>query len=167
MSENLETQIGQLLRRKGLKIATAESFTGGLIGYRITSIPGSSDYYIGGVNAYAYEAKVALLGVSWDTLKRYGAVSREVVLEMAVGARERLTADIAISVSGIAGPGGGLPNKPVGTAWVGLAAQSGKWARRFHFPGDRQEVRDAGAQAALKLLFEYLKGKRNLDSSTT
>jgi PncC family amidohydrolase len=167
MSENLETQIGQLLREKGLKIATAESFTGGLIGYRITSIPGSSDYYIGGVNAYAYEAKVALLGVSWDTLKRYGAVSREVVLEMAVGARERLTADIAISVSGIAGPGGGLPNKPVGTAWVGLTAQSGKWARRFHFPGDRQEVRDAGAQAALQLLFEYLKGKRNLDSSTT
>jgi PncC family amidohydrolase len=167
MSENLETQIGLLLREKGLKIATAESFTGGLIGYRITSIPGSSDYYIGGVNAYAYEAKVALLGVSWDTLKKYGAVSREVVLEMAVGARERLTADIAISVSGIAGPGGGLPNKPVGTAWVGLAAQSGKWARRFHFLGDRQEVRDAGAQAALKLLFEYLKGKRNLDSSTT
>ena len=165
MAQPLETQIGALLREKGLKIATAESFTGGLIGYRITSIPGSSDYYIGGVNAYAYEAKVALLGISWDTLKRYGAVSREVVLEMAVGARERLAADIAISVSGIAGPGGGLPNKPVGTAWVGLAAHNGKWARRFHFPGDRQEVRDAGAEAALQMLFEYLQGKHDLDNS--
>jgi nicotinamide-nucleotide amidase len=167
MAENLETQIGPLLREKGLKIATAESFTGGLIGYRITSIPGSSDYYIGGVNAYAYEAKVALLGVSWDTLKRYGAVSREVVLEMARGARERLSADIAVSVSGIAGPGGGLPKKPVGTAWVGLAAQSGNWARLFHFPGNRQEVRDAGAEAALQMLFEYLQGKRDLDTSRT
>ena len=164
MDQSLETQLGNLLREKGLKIATAESFTGGLIGDRITNIAGSSDYFIGGVVAYAYEAKVNLLGVSWDTLKQYGAVSREVVLEMANGAREKLGADIAISVSGIAGPGGGLPKKPVGTAWVGLVAADGKWARAFHFPGDRQEVKAAGAEAALKLLVEYLQGKRDLES---
>jgi PncC family amidohydrolase len=164
MEQSLETHIGDLLRQQGLKLATAESFTGGLIGYRITSVAGSSEYYIGGVNAYAYEAKVALLGVSWDTLKKYGAVSREIVLEMAVGARASLQADIAVSVSGIAGPGGGLPNKPVGTAWVGLAAKDGIWARSFQFPGDRQEVRAAGAEVALRMLLDYLQGQRSLET---
>ena len=114
MTDSLEMQIGELLRKHRLKLATAESCTGGLIASRITDVPGSSDYFVGGVAAYAYEAKVGLLRVSWDTLQTYGAVSRETVLEMARGAREILQADIAISVSGIAGPGGGLPDKPVG-----------------------------------------------------
>lgn len=165
MEESLETQIGALLRVKRWKLATAESFTGGLISDRITNIPGSSDYFIGGMITYAYEAKVALLGVSWETLKQTGAVSRETVLEMAEGARQRLEADVAVSVSGIAGPGGGLPHKPVGTAWVGLAGADGCWARLFHFPGNRLEVKAAGAQAALQMLLEYLEGKRELEKN--
>ena len=164
MNQALETQIGTLLHQKGLKLATAESCTGGLIGHRITNIPGSSDYFIGGVVVYAYEAKVSLLGVSWDTLNKYGAVSRETVLEMADGTRQRLEADIAISVSGIAGPGGGLPDKPVGTMWIGLVASDGKWARNFHFSGNRQENKAAGAEAALQMVAEYLQGKRDLES---
>jgi PncC family amidohydrolase len=121
----LEAQIGPLLRKAGWKLATAESCTGGLIGHRVTEVPGSSDYFLGGFVAYAYEAKVASLGVSWDTLKAHGAVSRETVLEMARGARRVLGADLAISVSGIAGPGGAQPSKPVGTTWVGLSTPDG------------------------------------------
>src|SRR5512143_4282901 len=98
-----EERLGLMLKQRGLKLATAESCTGGLLADRLTDVPGSSDYFIGGVVAYAYEAKVALLGVSWNTLRAFGAVSRETVLEMAHGARRVLTADIAISVSGIAG----------------------------------------------------------------
>ena len=164
MNQTLESQIGSLLRQNRLKLATAESCTGGLIGDRITDIPGSSDYFIGGVVAYAYDAKVALLGISWDTLNKYGAVSREAVLEMAEGVHRRLGADIAISVSGIAGPGGGLPTKPVGTVWAGLVATEGKWARVFHFSGDRQQNKAAAAEAVLQMVYEYLQGKRDLDS---
>ena len=159
MDSTLETQIGALLRQRGLKLAIAESCTGGLIGHRITNVSGSSDYFIGGVVAYAYEAKVALLGVSWKTLSEFGAVSRETVLEMAVGARRALDTDIAISVSGIAGPGGGLPNKPVGTTWVGMAAPEGQWARVFRFSGDRERNKVSAAEAALQLLLDYLEGK--------
>jgi len=164
MTETLEKSIGEQLRRRGWKLATAESCTGGLVGHRITNIPGSSDYFLGGVIAYAYEAKVALLGVSWDTLKAYGAVSREVVLEMAHGARRALGADLSISVSGIAGPGGGLPLKPVGTTWTGLVAPDGAWARLFCFPGDREQIKAAAAEAALQMLQDYLNGSRDLDA---
>jgi PncC family amidohydrolase len=163
MEQALESQIGALLRQSGLKLAVAESCTGGLLGHRITDVAGSSDYFLGGVIAYAYEAKVALLGVSWDTLKQYGAVSRETVLEMASGARRSLGADIAVSVSGIAGPGGGLPEKPVGTVWIGLAAPDGVWARIFHFSGDRAQNKAAAAEAALQMLLDYLNGEKNLD----
>ena len=141
----IENQIGDLLRQRGYKLAVAESCTGGLVGHRITNVAGSSDYFTGGVIAYAYEAKVKLLGVSWDTLKTFGAVSRETVLEMAAGVRQSLEADIAISASGIAGPGGGLPDKPVGTIWIGLAA--------------------AAAVAALTLLLDYLQGKMDYNFS--
>ena len=164
MKEILEIKIGKLLSLRGLKLAVAESCTGGLIGHRITNVPGSSEYFTGGVIAYAYEAKVSLLGVSWDTLQAYGAVSRETVLEMAAGARWSLKADIAISVSGIAGPGGGLPNKPVGTVWIGLAAPDGKWARIYCFTGDREKIKSASSEAALVMLLEYLEGKRELDA---
>ena len=159
MNSTLEIQIGTLLHQRGLKLAIAESCTGGLIGHRITDVPGSSDYFIGGVVAYAYEAKVSLLGVSWKTLSEFGAVSRETVLEMATGARRALDTDIAISVSGIAGPGGGLPNKPVGTTWVGMAAPEGQWARVFRFSGDRERNKVSAAEAALQLLLDYLEGK--------
>ena len=154
----MPTQIGALLRARGLKLATAESCTGGLIANWITDTPGSSDYFLGGIVAYAYEAKVALLNVSWETLQKYGAVSRETVLEMARGARTNLSADVAISVSGIAGPGGGLPNKPVGTTWFGLAAADGEWAYLYQFKGDRLENKSFAAETALKVLVDYLQG---------
>src|SRR5512135_3003758 len=105
----IEKAIGSLLRKQNWTISIAESCTGGLVAHRITNVPGSSDYFLGGVVAYAYEAKVAQLGVSWETLRAYGAVSRETALAMARGARRTLEADVAVSVTGIAGPGGGLP----------------------------------------------------------
>lgn len=163
MEKLIEEQIGELLRERGLKLATAESCTGGLVGDRITNIPGSSDYYIGGVVSYAYEAKVALLGVSWDTLQTFGAVSRETVLEMARGVRKALSADIAVSVSGIAGPGGGLPDKPVGTTWIGLSSQDGDWARAFCFDGDRETNKASSADAAFQFVLDYLNGSGALD----
>lgn len=153
-----EIQIGPLLRARGLRLATAESCTGGLIADRITDVPGSSDYFQGGIVAYAYEAKVALLNVSWETLRAYGAVSRETVLEMARGARNVLSEDLAISVSGIAGPGGGLPNKPVGTTWLGLSAADGERAYLHQFAGDRSENKSLAADAALNMLIRYLQG---------
>ena len=159
----LENLIGDLLRARGLKLATAESCTGGLVGDRITNIPGSSDYYLGGVVAYSYEAKVALLGVSWGILAQYGAVSRETVLEMARGARKAMGANIAVSISGIAGPGGGLPNKPVGTTWTGLSAPEGDWARIHLFNGDRTQNKASSAEAALKFLADYLQGNKTLE----
>ncbi len=158
-----ENQLGDLLRSQGLKLVTAESCTGGLIASRITDVPGSSDYFLGGVVAYAYEAKAALLNVSWNTLHTYGAVSRETVLEMARGARKALSAGLAISVSGIAGPGGGLPNKPVGTTWFGLSAEDGEWARIYCFDGDRLQNKSSSADAALQMVLDYLSGSRQLD----
>lgn len=158
MNISLEAQIGEILQTRGLKLALAESCTGGLIGNRITDVPGSSAYFLGGLISYAYEAKVALLGVQWETLNSKGAVSREVVLEMARGARKALNTDIAVSVSGIAGPGGAMPGKPVGTTWVGLVANEGEWARMFRFPGDRLQNKSHAAEAALQLLFDHLQG---------
>jgi nicotinamide-nucleotide amidase len=154
-----ETQIGELLRGRGLKLAVAESCTGGLVADRITDVPGSSDYFLGGIVAYAYEAKVAMLNVSWETLRAHGAVSRETVIEMARGARNALGADLAISVSGIAGPGGGLPNKPVGTTWIGFSGLDREDATLRRFEGDRRQNKILAADAALLTLLEYLRGR--------
>jgi PncC family amidohydrolase len=158
MEGSLEVRIGPLLLERGLKIATAESCTGGLIAHRITNVAGSSDYFLGGIVAYANEAKVAQLGVSWDTLRSHGAVSREIALEMARGARAALSAEIAVSVTGIAGPGGGMPDKPVGTTWLGLVTPDGEWARHFVWGGDRLENKELSAEAALQLVLDYLLG---------
>jgi PncC family amidohydrolase len=159
VSDALETEVGRILQKRGLKLSLAESCTGGLIGNRITDIPGSSEYFLGSIVSYAYEAKVALLNVSWDTLRMHGAVSEPTVLEMARGARKALNADIAVSVSGIAGPGGATPDKPVGTTWIGLAAADGAWTRRFQFSGDRAANKSYAADAALKFLLDYLNGE--------
>jgi PncC family amidohydrolase len=156
---SLEIRVGKLLQERSLKLVLAESCTGGLLGSRITDVPGSSEYFLAGVIAYAYEAKVALLGVSWDTLNTKGAVSRETVLEMARGIRNAMQANIAISVSGIAGPGGGTAEKPVGTTWIGLITDEGEWAQLFHFSGDREQNKALAAEAALKLLLDYLQGE--------
>jgi len=160
----LEIEAGSLLHQRNLRLSLAESCTGGLIGNRITDVPGSSEYFTGSIVAYAYEAKAALLGVSWDTLNTYGAVSQETVLEMARGARNALNTDIAVSVSGIAGPGGGTLDKPVGTTWIALAAQDGGWAREFYFQGDREQNKASAADSALQLLLDYLQGKLKNDS---
>lgn len=155
----MEKDIGRLLRERGLKVAVAESCTGGLVADRITNVPGSSDYFLGGIVAYAYRAKVSLLNVSWDTLRAHGAVSREAVLEMARGARQALGADVAVSVSGIAGPGGGLPSKPVGTTWLGLSTEAEDRAYLFTFDGDRRQNKELAADAALRVLLDYLLGR--------
>jgi PncC family amidohydrolase len=154
----LESQIGKILRERGLKLSLAESCTGGLVGDRITNLSGSSEYFWGSVVAYAYEAKVALLDVSWETLNSRGAVSPETVLEMARGARKALGTDLAVSISGIAGPGGGTVEKPVGTTWIGLVAADGEWTRHFLFPGDRLLNKSFAADAALQMLLDYLHG---------
>lgn len=156
---SLETQIGDLLHQRGLSLVLAESCTGGLIGDRITNVPGSSEYFLGGFIVYSYKAKADILGVSWETLDSTGAVSKETVIEMARGARRVLNADIAVSVSGIAGPGGGTPDKPVGTTWIGLATQDGESARVFQFSGDRVENKSYAADAALQMLLDYLQGR--------
>jgi PncC family amidohydrolase len=159
MPKSLEIQVGRLMQERSLKLALAESCTGGLLGSRITDVSGSSEYFLGGVVAYAYEAKVDLLGVSWDTLNTQGAVSRETVLEMARGIRKKMRVDIAISVSGIAGPGGGTAEKPVGTTWIGLVTDQGEWAKHFQFKGDREQNKASAADAALSLLLDYLQAK--------
>ena len=160
MPNSLEIQVGRLLLERGLKLVLAESCTGGLLGSRITDVPGSSEYFLGGVVAYAYEAKVDLLGVSWDTLNTKGAVSRETVLEMARGIRNLMKAHIAVSVSGIAGPGGGTSEKPVGTTWIGLVAEDGEWAKIFHFSKDREGNKISAVDAALEFLLDYLQGEQ-------
>jgi PncC family amidohydrolase len=156
---SLEEKIGRLLKEQGLKLAVAESCTGGLVADRLTNVPGSSDYFLGGIVAYAYEAKVALLGVSWKTLQAHGAVSRETVLEMARGARKALGADVAIAVSGIAGPGGGLPNKPVGTTWLGLSTSREETSHLMQFLGDRRANKEQATEAALGALHDLLSGR--------
>ncbi|MBC8506075.1 MAG: CinA family protein [Anaerolineales bacterium] len=152
----LEIAIGKMLRQRGLRLAVAESCTGGLIGHRITNIPGSSTYYMGSVTAYAYEAKVRLLGVKWKTLEEFGAVSEQVVSQMAQGVRRALAADIGLSVSGIAGPGGGTEDKPIGLTWVGLSAVNHEETREFIWDGDRLFNKEKSAEATLQLLVEYL-----------
>ena len=158
MNQTLEELLGDIFRQRKLTLAAAESCTGGLIADRITNVPGSSEYFYGAVVAYAYEAKVSLLNVSWDTLQAYGAVSRETVLEMARGTRNALKTDIAVSVSGIAGPGGGMPDKPVGTTWIGLSAPEGDWARKFVWEGDRLQNKTYSVEAALQLILDYMEG---------
>ena len=153
---SLEIQVGELLRRRGLRLALAESCTGGLVGHMVTNVPGSSTYYMGSVTAYAYEAKVRVLGVRWATLEQYGAVSEECVLEMACGVRRALAADIGVSISGIAGPGGGTPEKPVGLVWFGLSAEGADEAWRFVFDGDRLAIKQQAAHTSLKLLIDFL-----------
>lgn len=155
-NDDVETKIGKLLFHKKLTLSLAESCTGGLISHRLTNVPGSSEYFMGGIVSYAYSAKVNLLGVSWDTLKQHGAVSAEVVREMALGARRAFSTDIGLSVSCIAGPGGATPNKPVGTSWCGISF--GEIDRQFHFmlEGNRLQVKEQLAQKALESLLNLL-----------
>jgi nicotinamide-nucleotide amidase len=152
----LEATLGQRLRADGLTLCTAESCTGGLIASRLTDISGSSAYLLGGVVAYSNEAKSALLHVRQGTLIAYGAVSEPTAAEMATGARALFGTDYALSVTGIAGPGGGTPEKPVGLTYIGLASADGVQVRRFVWEGDRLENKRQSADAALQLLLDAL-----------
>jgi nicotinamide-nucleotide amidase len=133
-------------------VAVAESCTGGLLGSRITARPGSSDYFLGGVISYSDRAKIDLLQVPPGVLAQYGAVSEEVAGAMAEGARSALRADFALSITGVAGPDGGTPEKPVGLVYLACAGPDGTRVRRGSFPGDRDSVRMFSATSALHLL---------------
>ncbi|HEX6536400.1 MAG TPA: competence/damage-inducible protein A [Gemmatimonadaceae bacterium] len=139
-------------RAGGVRVATAESCTGGMLGARLTAIAGSSDVYVGGVVAYDNSIKERLLGVDARLLREHGAVSEPVALAMARGARERTGAEIAISITGVAGPGGGSAEKPVGTVWIAVVAPAGERASRRVFPGDREEIRRRATQGALDMV---------------
>ena len=147
----LAAVLGERLAARGLWIATAESCTGGLLAGAITACPGSSAWFGTGFVTYSNEAKRALLGVTAATLERHGAVSEATVREMAAGARSRTGADLAIAVSGVAGPGGGSADKPVGTVWIGRALADGSLVAECHrFAGDRVTVRARAVIAALR-----------------
>ena len=139
-----------------MTVALAESCTGGLVGHRLTEVPGSSNYFLGGIVCYSNSAKERLLGVSQDTLLAHGAVSAETALEMAQGARRELGADIGLSVTGIAGPAGGTPDKPVGLVYIALATPKGERCERHVWDSDRSGNKALSAEAALDLLQRYL-----------
>lgn len=151
----LEVELGQIFAEKGLTLSTAESCTGGMLAVRITDVAGSSLYMIGGTVSYAYEAKEIQLGVDHDALVKYGAVSEEIAKQMARGIRESLGTDVGISITGIAGPGGGMPGKPVGLTWIGLSDASGDRATQFIWDSDRTGNREESVQAALQLLIDW------------
>lgn len=158
-TRELAGRVLELLRRRGETLAVAESCTGGLLGGAITAVPGSSDVFWGGVIAYADGAKRHLLGVEGDVLARDGAVSEAVALAMARGMRERSGADWSLSVTGVAGPGGGTPEKPVGTVWLGLAGpgEDGRGearSRLLELSGTRAEIRRETVRRALALLVD-------------
>jgi PncC family amidohydrolase len=155
----LEEEVGELLRAKRLTLATAESCTGGLLGHLITNVPGSSAYFLGGVVAYSNEAKERLLGVRHETLMEEGAVSAAVALEMARGARALFGADLALSTTGIAGPGGGTPQKPVGLVYIALVAPDRELCERQIWGGERLENKRRSAEQALLLLKGYLESE--------
>jgi len=147
-----EDLVLQLLRGRGLTLATAESCTGGMVASRLTSVPGSSDVFLGAIVSYANEVKAAQLGVPEALLAEHGAVSPEVAAAMAQGARERLGADVAVSVTGIAGPDGGSEEKPVGLVYLHASGPMGERGLEFNFPGDRETVRGRSTVAALHLV---------------
>jgi nicotinamide-nucleotide amidase len=154
----LETVVGAMLNERGATLAVAESCTGGMLGERLTSVAGSSNYFVGGFITYTEAVKTALLGVPEETLKRHGAVSRETAEAMAAAARERTGATCALSITGTAGPDGGTEAKPVGTVYVGLADAKGVYAVERRFLGDRQRVRGFTVQLALDTLRRRLLG---------
>jgi nicotinamide-nucleotide amidase len=148
----------EMCRMKGLTIATAESCTGGMLGGRITAVPGSSDVFLGGIVAYDNAVKTRLLGVESGLIEAHGAVSEEVATAMAAGARERLGAGIGIGITGIAGPDGGTPEKPVGTVWIAVHFPWGARALGRRYVGDREEIRMRACQAALDVVRRGLNG---------
>jgi nicotinamide-nucleotide amidase len=161
---NMETVVGHLLAQRGLTLALAESCTGGLVGDRITDVPGSSAWLLGGVVAYSNAAKVAQLGVAEATLERHGAVSEQTAEEMAIGARRAFGSDLGLAITGIAGPDGGTAEKPVGTVCFALASSSGVISRRYKLWGTRDWVKILSSQVALDWVRRHLLGMDPLES---
>lgn len=156
-------KIFEILERNRWTVSTAESCTGGLIGAAFTDLAGSSNYYYGGVIAYDNSIKKALLGVPPETLDNYGAVSHQTALAMVNGVRNRTGTDCAISTTGIAGPGGGTPSKPVGLVFIGIAVRDCVKTFKFEFSGSREEIRRQTVAKALECLLELLSGKSMQD----
>jgi len=153
---SLEQEIGNLLRQKGLTLGMVESATGGLISHLITNVPGSSDYYKGSVTSYTNEVKIKVVGVKEATINKYGAVSPQVVEEMALGGRKILAVDICLADTGIAGPAGATPGKPVGLFYIGLSHQAGTYSQKYNFRGNRGQNKQDAAEAARGWVKEYL-----------
>ncbi|MFQ6613877.1 MAG: competence/damage-inducible protein A [Fidelibacterota bacterium] len=155
-TQTLEAVLGNQLHANGLTLAAAESCTGGLLSHRLTNTPGSSRYFLGGAVTYSNTMKTNILGVREDTLRVYGAVSPETAREMATGIRRKTGADIGIAITGIAGPGGGTKEKPVGLVHIGLAVEAGTIAKKYEFSHDRETNKLLSTQAALNLLRKWL-----------
>lgn len=155
----IEERIGKILSERGLKLAVSESCTGGLICHRITNISGSSNYFQAGFVTYSNESKSRFLGVDEKVLEEKGAVSEDVAKLMAEGVRRVTGCDIGISVTGIAGPLGGTPEKPVGLVFIGLSTGDLTVVRRYKFRGERLDIKDKASEEALKLLLDYLEGR--------
>ncbi len=154
--DTLAAQVGEMLKSRGFMLATAESCTGGGVAQAVTDIPGSSEWFERGFVTYANQAKVEMLGVQAQTLRLHGAVSERTVLEMAEGALAHSHADISLAVSGIAGPGGGTPEKPVGTVWFAWSLRGGPSdARKYQLTGDRAEIRAQSVRIALQGLLQF------------
>ena len=152
----MEVEIGKLLLEKKFTISCAESCTGGLLTDRLTNIAGSSAYVKGSVIAYANEIKINVLHVNEETIKNFGAVSEQTAREMAENVRQILNTDIGVSITGIAGPGGGSDEKPVGLVYIGISGPSGGKVEQFKFNGTRTEVKEKAVEAALVLIQVYL-----------
>ena len=164
----LAARVGERCLARGLHVTTVESCTGGLIGHAITEIPGSSAYFVGGFVTYSDELKFEVVGVPHDVLAAHGAVSAQVAMAMASGGRQRTRADLAVAVTGIAGPDGGSEAKPVGLTYVAVADAVGVAVRRNVWPGDRHENKVSSAIAALELLLERIDaGDADRGASTT
>lgn len=148
--------LGERLVARGLRLVTAESCTGGMLAARLTAAPGASAFLAGGVVAYADDLKVRLLGVRPETLATHGAVSEPVALEMVQGALTASGADVAVAITGVAGPGGGTAEKPVGTVWIAVGTAEGCEARHHRFAGDRGRIREASVDAALAVVMGLL-----------
>ncbi|MGP8079455.1 MAG: CinA family protein [Dehalococcoidales bacterium] len=154
---NPSAEIIAIMREKKLTLGTVESATGGLIAHLITNIPGSSDVFQGSIISYSNEIKMKIVGVKKTTLEKHGAVSSPVAAEMAAGGRKTLRVDICVADTGIAGPGGASPEKPVGLFYLGLSHQDGTFTQKHLFTGSRQENKQQAAETALMLVLDYLK----------
>ena len=157
IDKSLLKKISSILKEKKFTIATAESATGGMIAHYLTNISGSSEYFDRGLVTYSNKAKIQLLGVNKKTLETYGAVSREVALEMAKGVRKKSKVGIGISTTGIAGPAGGSKDKPVGTVYIGFDSKQKTKVRKYSFVGGRLENKEQFCKAALKFLLENIR----------